>query len=280
MEIRNELKLKKAKIVDITKYPKSPEPSRVLTIQLPLTTTLADALKCKDMCYDINDNQRKFEGGFGFDYELTNVEIKLERASGAMMPLSPKAIKRFRIGHDGKENLIATLRVHFVGYGNALEEWSDEINDKEFDAAIMSLQGELFPVGGSENKEGQAGGKRVDMSGGGPIDEMTANLARSERGYNEEEIASEFGPKDGPCVSCNNEIPFEDDTKTTHVTGQACARSAGASLAAAATVSGGTKKRRRSGSPEASGTTAGSVDRASLPEDHENFDVEDEPVVQ
>ena len=279
MEIRNELQLRKVKIVDITKYPKSPEPSRVLTIQLPLTTTLAEALKCKDMCYDIHDNQRKFEGTFGFDYELANVEIKLGRANGALMPLSPKVIKKFLISHDAKENLTVTLRVHFVGYGNALEEWSDEINDNEFDATIMSLQGELFPAPGAENQDGEAGGKRVNMSGG-PVDEMTANLARSERGYSEDEINAEFGPKDGPCVSCNNEIPFEDDSKTTHVTGQACTRSAGASLAAAATVAGGTKKRRRSGQPEASGTTAGSVDKASLPQDQESFDVEDEPVIQ
>lgn len=250
MNLRNELKLPNAKIVDLTKYPRSPEPSRVLVLVCPLKPTIAEVLKCRDMCYDINDNPRHFEGGFGLDYELADCEIKLARSNGALVPLAPRVIKKFRIGHDAKENLTLTLRVHFVGYGSALEEWSDDINDKDFDAAILSLQGELFPVedpATTKKKDGPAGGTRVEMSTGGSpsaADEMTANVARAEHGpIADDEITAEFGPEDGPCTSCNNRIPFEDSEKTLHATGQKCARSAGATLASAS-VAGGTHQRR------------------------------------
>lgn len=281
MDLRNELKLPRAKIVDMTKYPKNPEPSRVLTLTLPLTTELADVLKCREMCYDLNDNQRKFDGGFGLEHELTDCEIKLTRENGSLLPLSPKTIRKFRIGHDAKDRLTLTLRVHFSGYGQLLEEWSDEINDKEFDASVLSLQGELFPAPGTENQDGAAGGKRVDMSAGdSPSDEMIANIARAEHGAaSEEDLLAEFGPDDGECTSCNNRTPYEDDTRTMHVTGVKCKRTAGASLAAAATVPGGPKQRRRRGDPLAPPSAS---DVATMEKNLQEEGVleEPEPVVQ
>lgn len=244
MNLRNELKLNDCKIVELTKYPKSPEPSRVLVITLPLKPTVAQALKCHDMCYDINENQRKFEGAFGFDYDLADVEIRLQNSKAAIVPLSPKAIKKFRIGHDAKDNLTLTFRCHFVGYGDALEEWSDDINDKAFDCSILSLQGELFPEMTADPKgDGPAGGKKVDMSG-------KKEEAGEPTGSKEaDDVLEEFGPDDGPCISCNNRIPYEDPDKTTHANGMRCSRSAGATLASASTSGGthqkGTRGRRK-----------------------------------
>ena len=56
-----------------------------------------------------------------------------------------------------------------------------------------------------------------------------------------------FGAEDGPCVSCNNRIPFEDKDRLRHSTGAACTRGGdgNATLASARTVGGTHAKQRR-----------------------------------
>jgi hypothetical protein len=51
---------------------------------------------------------------------------------------------------------------------------------------------------------------------------------------------------DTKCVSCNNDLPFEDAAKTMHANGMKCTRAAGAStLASAREAAGGTHARKR-----------------------------------
>lgn len=56
-----------------------------------------------------------------------------------------------------------------------------------------------------------------------------------------------FGADDGPCVSCNNRIPFEDADHLRHMTGVACTRGGdgNATLASAREVGGTHQKGRR-----------------------------------
>jgi hypothetical protein len=252
MNLRNELKLSNAYFDSLTKFPKDPEPSRVLVITAPLTPTIAEVLQRRDMIYDINDNPRKFEGGFVVESELVDVEIKLGRLNGALLPLSPKAIRKFRVGHDAKENLTLTFRVHFVGYGDVLDEWTDEINNKAFDVVIMSRQGELFSHD-DKPADGEAGGTRVDMSGGdgdsSAMDDMIANVARAEAGpRDDDQLLTEFGPDDDSniCTACRLRIPFEDAPEnTTHVTGPRCSRNVSSSTLSPAALSGGTHQSKR-----------------------------------
>lgn len=57
-----------------------------------------------------------------------------------------------------------------------------------------------------------------------------------------------FGPEDGDCISCNNRIPFEEESRITHVNGSKCKRVSEPTLASAREAAGGTtdalKKRR------------------------------------
>jgi hypothetical protein len=61
-----------------------------------------------------------------------------------------------------------------------------------------------------------------------------------------DEVAT-FGDGTGPCVSCNNRIPFEDKEHLRHATGEACARGGdgNATLASARTLGGTHAKPRR-----------------------------------
>jgi hypothetical protein len=102
--------------------------------------------------------------------------------------------------------------------------------------------------------------------------ETKANLARAAHGpITDDQKRAMFGEADGPCTSCNNEIPFEDEDHTTHVTGQPCARSAGSTLAAAATA-GGTHQKRRGRSKPAPAEPAGDPES-------DGIQVEEEPII-
>lgn len=227
MELREKLELKDARIVQICKYPKDPEPSRVLVIEAALTPSVADVLKCRSIAFNINDLPNKFEGGFGLGHELVEVEVKLAGSKGGMVSLFPKVVKKFRVGHDEKDDLTITLRCHFSGYGATLDEWSDDVNNKEFVFQMLSMQGNLFdpPATG----DGVAGGKRVDMSGDKKASSVKADEPELDTG----------------CILCNNRVPFE--IEGLHSNGSACTRGgAGAATLASAREAGvGTHQKGR-----------------------------------
>lgn len=166
VELREKLELNKCTIVDKDWYPKNPEPTTVLVIQVPLTPSIADVLKCRNMAYNLNDVPNQFEGTFGLPYKLVDVELKLSEQNGSLLSFMPNLITKLRIGHDAKDNLMLTLRAHFYGHGyaEALNDWANATNTKEFEACLVSLQGNLFEL--AEKKgDGAAGGTRVNMSG-------------------------------------------------------------------------------------------------------------------
>src|SRR5690349_4390494 len=59
VDLRSKIHSQTAKIVDMTRYPKEGEPSRVLVIEMPLTTDMADVLKCRAMAFNLNDDFNK-----------------------------------------------------------------------------------------------------------------------------------------------------------------------------------------------------------------------------
>lgn len=171
MELRQQLKLHKCTIESKEWFPKNPEPTTVLVIEAPLTTVIADVLKCRAMAFSLNDEPNRFEGGFGLEHEVSEVEIKVSAPGGGLISLFPKVVKKFRIEHDSKDNLMVKLRAHFSGYSDAITKWCDETNTKEFEFLLLSLQGELFEV--PAKGDGPEGGTRVDMSPAGDGPEPT-----------------------------------------------------------------------------------------------------------
>lgn len=92
-----------------------------------------------------------------------------------------------------------------------------------------------------------------------------------------------FGSDDGPCISCNNRIPFEDEDRLRHVNGMACCRGGSdtATLASAREAAGGTtdalKKRR--GRPRKDAPVAGNPtpeERAALDAETASLDLADD----
>jgi hypothetical protein len=162
MELRQQLNLTKCSIVTRDWYPKDPEPTTVLVVEAPLTTVIADVLKCRAMAFNLNDEPNRFEGGFGLEHEVSDVEIKVSTPNGALVSLYPTVVKKFRIGHDAKDNLTITLRAHFSGYSAAITEWCEETNCREFEFSLLALQGNLFDE--PAKVDGPDGGKRVDMT--------------------------------------------------------------------------------------------------------------------
>lgn len=89
--------------------------------------------------------------------------------------------------------------------------------------------------------------EKLDL--GQDADKTAAGLKIVKDGLEKSEAADAetFGADDGPCVSCNNRIPFEDADHLRHMTGVACTRGGdgNATLASAREVGGTHQKGRR-----------------------------------
>jgi hypothetical protein len=167
--ITKSIDIKDATILSTAGHPADPEPTTVLVISAPLTVGLADALKCRDMSFTLNDNPRQFEGKFGLPLELgeADAEIVLPAFTGGVDTLRPFKIWKFRIGHETDLQLGVEFRAHFKGAADAqvIGDLLQSVNQDPFTVSIVSLQGELFAEKAPETKgDGPAGGSRVDMS--------------------------------------------------------------------------------------------------------------------
>lgn len=167
--VTKSIDIKDATILSTGGHPADPDPTTVLVLSAPLTVSLADALKCRDMSFTINNNARAFEGKFGLPLELgeADAEIVLPDSGGGRNTLRPHKIWKFRIGHETDLKLEVEFRAHFKGAADAqvIGDLLQEMNQCPFTVSIVSLQGELFGEKPAETKgDGAAGGKRVDMS--------------------------------------------------------------------------------------------------------------------
>lgn len=169
--VTKSIDIKDATILSTGGHPADPEPTTVLVLSAPLTVLLADALKCRDMSFTINNNARAFEGKFGLPLELgeADAEIVLPDSGGGRNTLRPHKIWKFRIGHETDLKLEVEFRAHFKGAADAqvIGDLLQGMNQSPFTVSIVSLQGELFGEKSAETKDdGAAGGKRVVLSDG------------------------------------------------------------------------------------------------------------------
>ena len=144
-------------------------------------------------------------------------------------------------GDSRRREVRFVIRSNVRGVAAMLEDYRWNVGDQGAVVKLSYVKQETLDLGsnGSATSESTAADE-----------ELAANLARAEQGpATEQQFLEEFGPEDGPCISCNNRLPFEDAEHTTHVNGSKCARSAGATLASAVTAGGthqrGTRGRRR-----------------------------------
>lgn len=169
--VTKSIDIKDATILSTGGHPADPEPTTVLVLSAPLTVLLADALKCRDMSFTINNNARAFEGKFGLPLELgeADAEIVLPDSGGGRNTLRPHKIWKFRIGHETDLKLEVEFRAHFKGAADAqvIGDLLQGMNQCPFTVSIVSLQGELFAEKVPETKgDGPAGGTRVVLSDG------------------------------------------------------------------------------------------------------------------
>lgn len=226
-----QIELNGTTIVQLAHYPGESEPTHVLTLHAPLTLALAEYLKCKDLAFDLNDQPRKFEGKIGLTHELEDIEIKMPGFMGSVDPLRPTKVWKFRISRDTEMALGLDFRAHFKGIAEQaiLNDLLMQFNKEEFDFAIVSLQGELFP----EQPIHDGSGTRVNMS------------AKQEDSTDEPEEADE---DDTLCVSCENAIPAFNGV---HENGVRCKQANAAPLASVIQMGGRKKKDRKPRDPEA-----------------------------
>lgn len=184
-------------ILAVGGHPADPEPTTVLTLTAPLTVKLAEALRCKDMAFTLNDNARKFDGKFGLPLELgeDDAEIVLPDANGSRNTLRPHKIWKFRVGHETDLQLAVEFRAHFKGAADSqlINDLLQFVNQDTFGVSIVSTQGELF----AEKAEASGDGTKVDMSPK-PAKAKTA------------------------CKDCDAGIPLMETDDGAHVNGNDC----------------------------------------------------------
>lgn len=166
--------MKGCSIVGITGNPAEGEPTTVLILSAPLTLEMADAMRCRDMVYTVNDNARPFEAKIGLPLELGegDVEVVLPTSNGSVERLRPYKLWKVKVGHATPITLEVVMRLHFKGAadGQVIKDLLDTWNQDTFQTIVESLQGELFAEKAPPATD--AGGKRVDMS---PTDATAAD---------------------------------------------------------------------------------------------------------
>lgn len=224
-----QIELEDVSIVTLARYPGEKEPTFVLVLHAPLTMALADALKCKDLAFNLNDLPREFDGKISLKHELSDVEIKFD---GYLGGLKPTKLWKFRVSRDTELKLGLDLRAHFRGKedGKILNDVADHFGQEDFGLFIGSLQGELFPTAPVQD----GSGTRVEMSSG-PQEDST----------DEPEEAEE---DDTLCVSCENAIPAFNGV---HQNGVKCKTANAAPLASVAQINGRRKRTGNRPDPEA-----------------------------
>lgn len=207
------LVFKDARIVKTAGYPGEDDPTQVLVIRSMLTRTLAEQLKCRDLCFTESGVPRRF-GTVKLAEKIENCEIVFDHGTYLADRVSHFTIARPKEKSETDNSLEIHCNLAF-DINVPLWEWLKTTNKDVFEVAVKPprewrAQGDLF-----------------------------------EEAPGEEERADGEEGTDTGCISCNNSIPLVDGDPTKHVTGQPCTvavESDGPSLAPAA-VMGGTHQR-------------------------------------
>ncbi len=203
------LKLKDARIIQLTKYPGEENTTQVLVLAGLLTPPIAEKLKVRE-CYDEKGVPRHWDSYPSPGVRIQGADVLLGDTSARSNLIHKFKIAQPKSGGDNDVSLELRMRLHFDG-SLPLCDFLETQNKQPFVLAINARQEDL------------------------------------DFGDGEAEDASEEEPeKDSGCVACNNDIPM--GIGGMHVTGARCtAKDKEPALASAREAAGGTHARGRKG---------------------------------
>jgi hypothetical protein len=151
----------KANLDSLTLQPTEKGLKAVLLLSAPLTTELAEDLKC-GFVYDTAGNPREHIKAVPLDHVIRDVDIHLPSGTseGAFDALRPELIHSIKVTKEDEFKLSVSMRVHVCGKNFDLLSFAETWSKKEFEFALTSLQ-ESFDFSGDN-----PGSTAVDMSSG------------------------------------------------------------------------------------------------------------------
>lgn len=159
---------KDSRIVTLTKYPGEDATTQVLKVRSLLTRTLAEQLKCRDLCFAENQVPRRF-GNLTLKGQIENCEVTLPCGS-YLGEVGHFNISRAKEAEKTDISLEVTYTIHFSGQ-IPLAEWMEGQNKDEFDLTMKppkewNAQQELAFEEKADAEEEEDGD---DADGGAPL---------------------------------------------------------------------------------------------------------------
>jgi hypothetical protein len=186
-----QLILKDAQIVRLSKYPGADGTTFVLAIRALLTRTLANQLKCHDLCFAENGMPRQF-GQLKLNELIENCEVVIGVDTLMADSASHFNIARPKKASEHNASLEVSLNLHFPGRA-PLDAWVDSVNKNQFEMSVKP-----------------------------PADWDAQQNLFEKADPDVQDEADEDG--EANCVDCANEIPFQDGSTTVHASGQPCSK--------------------------------------------------------
>jgi hypothetical protein len=185
----------KANLDSLTLQPTEKGLKAVLLLSAPLTTDLADAIKC-GFVYDSQGNPREHIKAVPLDHVIRDVDVHLPSGTseGAYDVFRPELIHSIKVTKEDEFKLSVSMRAHVCGKNFELLSFAETWSKKEFEFAVTSLQNE-FDFSGDN-----PGGTEVDMTSGRPV-EADGPLFKCEHCDADAELTP-----DGPALASAREV--------------------------------------------------------------------------
>jgi hypothetical protein len=161
--LREQLVLKDAETVSLTHTKVTDGTTTVLLVKGPLTLELADVLRCRNQCYNLNDNPYPSLKSLSLEHEISSCEL-----SALGIGLQPTIVTGFTIRPDEAAQADARLELHFrLKFSTGAKALLDMFLQAsgKFDLSLRALQRNLFDAAPSGKEgDGPEGGTKVDMT--------------------------------------------------------------------------------------------------------------------
>jgi hypothetical protein len=161
--LRESLTMTEAYAVSLLRQVTKDGSTYVLKLKAVMTPAMADALRCRNQVYTLNDNPCPGLQSLKLDHEISSCELMALR-----LTLTPSIVTGFTIQPaelaDSDGDLELHFRMKFSQGRKELNALLDTVANNPFELTLMALQGNLFDAESTSAGDGPDGGTKVDMT--------------------------------------------------------------------------------------------------------------------